>query len=249
MNRKIQIRVVGSSGLLCDGVIRILQEASDLDVIAVDHSLEPILTGKLAHPADILLIFCSLSHLPPRSFKPLSASLKDICAKTKVLFVANEWDEHFALWALKSGVKGFLIKERSDASALLQAIRSIASGESRFDQRAVSGVLDHIRGEGAPGHIKRAVLTKQELNVLSFVRDGYSNKEIAKELFVSELTVKSHIHRIFKKLGVMNRTQLILQRSNLRFMKAADKTLHTKVVKKTPPSDGLPPLIVSEDNE
>lgn len=103
------------------------------------------------------------------------------------------------------GVKGIVLSNAS-VELLVKAIKAVAKGEVWFDKATVKNLLS---GMSSIKSEDRELLTKREKEVVALVGRGYKNKEIAKKLYVSEPTVKTHLHRIFQKLEVKNRPQLI----------------------------------------
>ncbi|MCW2783610.1 MAG: DNA-binding response regulator [Marmoricola sp.] len=129
-----------------------------------------------------------------------------------VLVLTTFDDDEMLSGALRAGAAGFLLKD-SSADDLIRAVRAVASGDSWLDPAVTGRVLSSYR-QGAPelpsveaGH---EVLTARELEVLCAMGAGQSNGEIALTLFISELTVKSHIGRIFTKLQLRDRPAAIV---------------------------------------
>ncbi|CDO08826.1 two-component system response regulator [Mycolicibacterium cosmeticum] len=114
--------------------------------------------------------------------------------------------------ALRAGAAGFVLKD-SSAEELIRAVRAVAQGNSYLDPAVTSRVLSTYRQVTAgPAAERPAVtgLTGRELDVLTLIGRGRSNAEIADELFISGVTVKSHIGRIFDKLGLRDRAAAIV---------------------------------------
>jgi len=127
-----------------------------------------------------------------------------------VLVLTTFDDDEMLSGALRAGAAGFLLKD-SSADDLIRAVRTVAEGGSWLDPAVTGRVLDRFRGL-APAAPSAAVdpLTARELEVLRAIALGRSNPEIAAELVISELTVKSHVGRIFTKLGLRDRPAAIV---------------------------------------
>ncbi|MCX6396943.1 MAG: response regulator transcription factor [Propionibacteriales bacterium] len=129
-----------------------------------------------------------------------------------VLVLTTFDDDAMLSGALRAGAAGFLLKD-SSADDLIRAVRAVAAGDSWLDPAVTGRVLSSYRqsapaaGAAADGH---EVLTARELEVLCLMGAGRSNSEIAEDLFISELTVKSHIGRIFTKLNLRDRPAAIV---------------------------------------
>jgi DNA-binding NarL/FixJ family response regulator len=127
-----------------------------------------------------------------------------------VLALTTFNDDELLSGALRAGASGFVLKD-SSAEELIRAVRAVAHGDSYLDPAVTSRVLSTYRraaGERRAGTV--AELTARERDVLSLIGQGHSNAEIADELCISEVTVKSHIGRIFLKLDLRDRAAAIV---------------------------------------
>jgi DNA-binding NarL/FixJ family response regulator len=112
--------------------------------------------------------------------------------------------------ALRAGCAGFVLKD-SSAEELIRAVRAVARGDSYLDPAVTSRVLTTYRTAAeAPRTTDVTELTSREVDVLTLIGKGLSNNEIADELCISGVTVKSHIGRIFGKLGLRDRAAAIV---------------------------------------
>ena len=147
------------------------------------------------------------------------AATSAVCADpglsdTRVLILTTfEIDEYVAA-ALRSGASGFLGKDVT-ADALLDGIRVVASGESLLSPLATRALITRFLTSPAEGARPAAPddlsgLTAREREVMAWVAEGHSNDEIAETLFVSPLTVRTHVHRAMTKLGARDRAQLVV---------------------------------------
>jgi DNA-binding NarL/FixJ family response regulator len=111
---------------------------------------------------------------------------------------------------LRAGAAGFILKD-SPAEDLIRAVRTVADGDAWLDPAVTARVLRAYRAQPAPAPTHAvAELTARECEVLRMVGRGMGNSEIAATLVISELTVKSHIGRIFAKLGLRDRAAAIV---------------------------------------
>lgn len=138
---------------------------------------------------------------------------KIICQKypeTKILVLTTFDDTKYVAKALSSGAKGYLLKD-TPTEELAQAIHSIYQGYTQFGpgivERAIAGKLVNEADESKqppPGLLE---LTSREKEILKMIAVGASNREIARELFLSEGTIRNHVSNIFGRLDVRDRTQ------------------------------------------
>jgi DNA-binding NarL/FixJ family response regulator len=131
---------------------------------------------------------------------------------TQVLVLTTYADDESLFPALQAGARGYLTKDAS-AEEIEQAIRALIAGETHLDpivqQRLVAAVLDTKPILDAPAQSLPDDLTPREAEVLKLIAGGLSNAEIAEALVVSPATVKTHVNRIFYKIGARDRAQAV----------------------------------------
>jgi DNA-binding NarL/FixJ family response regulator len=128
-----------------------------------------------------------------------------------IMLTTFDLDEH-VYDALNAGASGFLLKDMP-AERLFDAVRIIATGEALLAPtvtRRLIGEFVRLRPQQAKDESRFATLTPREIDVLCLIADGSSNSEIAKQFSVSGETVKTHVGRIFAKLGVRDRAQAVV---------------------------------------
>lgn len=133
-----------------------------------------------------------------------TAQLRDLHPHTQVLVLTTYDTDSDILRAIEAGATGYLLKDAT-REELLKAVRLAAAGESALAPSVASRLVGHVRSPG------RATLTSRELQVLDLVAQGLTNKAIATALHISEATVKTHLLRVFSKLGVDDRTKAVTE--------------------------------------
>ncbi|MBB4370448.1 two-component system nitrate/nitrite response regulator NarL [Bradyrhizobium sp. cir1] len=133
------------------------------------------------------------------------ASAENIPTKL-VLFTASIDEREFAI-AAAAGVYGIIPKD-VDTAFLLQSLRQVADGQRLASPSRSSGVVPREQGNFAPEQNVLDVLTDRERQIMRLVSEGLSNKEIGRKLNITDGTIKVHLHHIFQKLDVSNRTLL-----------------------------------------
>jgi DNA-binding NarL/FixJ family response regulator len=130
----------------------------------------------------------------------------------KVLVMTTFDLDEYALSALRNGASGFLLKD-TPPDHLVSALRSVASGDAVVSPSVTRRLLDRFLGS-AGGELRDAsvldVLTEREREVLMLIAQGLSNTEIARKLFLSEATVKTHVGRVLSKLDLRDRVQAVV---------------------------------------
>ncbi len=134
-------------------------------------------------------------------------------AGTSKVLVMTTFDlDEYALSALRSGASGFLLKD-TPPSHLVSALRSVASGDAVVSPSVTRRLLDRFLGPGG-GELRDAavldVLTEREREVMVLMAQGLSNTEVARKLFLSEATVKTHVGRVLSKLDLRDRVQAVV---------------------------------------
>ena len=133
-------------------------------------------------------------------------------ALAKVLVMTTFDLDEYALSALRNGASGFLLKDTPSVQ-LVAALRSVASGDAVVSPSVTRRLLDRFLGS-AGGELRDAamldVLTDREREVLLLMAQGLSNTEIARKLFLSEATVKTHVGRVLSKLDLRDRVQAVV---------------------------------------
>ncbi|MER6344968.1 response regulator transcription factor [Streptomyces sp. NPDC001595] len=133
---------------------------------------------------------------------------------TRVLILTTFETEDYVAQALRAGASGFLGKDVT-ADTLLAGIRTVASGDALLSPGATRSLITRFLTAPAPGtHLappeRLGELTGREREVMALAAEGKSNTEIAEDLFLSPLTVRTHIHRAMTKLGARDRAQLVV---------------------------------------
>lgn len=132
-------------------------------------------------------------------------ALKDRKSKVKVLVLTAHNETEYLMKAVDIGINGYVLKE-SKSAELKKAIFTIADGET-YIQPSLIPALNSKMIQKNEDELKIDALTKREMEVLKEMSVGKFNRDIAKEMKISERTVKNHISSIFKKLEVTDRTQ------------------------------------------
>lgn len=127
----------------------------------------------------------------------------------RVIVLAKQAQEELIIPAIQAGVRGYLLKDAS-GEELAAAIHTVERGEAAVDSRVAAHLLDQVRCWNGPTPTHDPGLTRAELEILSLVAAGASNREIGTRLSISEKTVRNRLSIIFQKLQVKNRTQAAL---------------------------------------
>lgn len=202
----VKLMVSTSSVLLEEGVSKILDGEKDINIVArtADHT-EVIPNIEKIKP-DVLL-FDTAQNEP--EIQEIMTSVKKQETNTKVLLLLHGPDEKFIINATSLGVRGCLT-QASSRDQLVSAIITVHNDEIWMDVETVTKILTRLLSkESVKLESAGANLTNKEEEVAKLVAEGLSNKEISQKLYISEVTVKTHIRNVFKKVGVNSRYQLL----------------------------------------
>lgn len=207
----VRLVLVDDQELVRSGLRRILRRRDGFEVLAecADGSEVPAVVDELGPAIDVVLM-----DLRMRQVDGITAieRLGRRADPPPALVLTTFDDDELLSGALRAGAAGFLLKD-SPAEDLIRAVRAVAAGGSWLDPAVTGRVLATYRASRPSGSVPggpAATLTERELEVLCAIAAGRTNGEIAEELVISELTVKSHVGRIFSKLGLRDRAAAIV---------------------------------------
>ena len=196
----IKVVLADDHRLVRDGLEQLISAATDLQVVgtAADGS-EAVAVTQAARPDVVLMDLV----MPGVDGVEATRQISRDCPGVQVVVLTSFSDRERILAALDAGAVGYLLKDVEPAD-LLRAVRTAARGESPLDPKAARTLLTAREQRPALD------LTPREIEVLSLVREGLANKQIARRLGISERTVKAHLTSTFHRIGVIDRTQAAL---------------------------------------
>lgn len=232
----IKVMLVDDQELVRSGFRIILESEPDIDVVGEAADGEAAIALAAEHRPDVICMDVEMPRLNGiESSRQILAAQPD----TSVLILTTFGHEHYLFDALAAGVSGFLLKT-SRAEQLIDAVRTLASGNALLGADVTRAVIERVAGEGGAGPgtagsgtagsagvpvaveeredgvgaldaaMDQVGLTEREREVLALVAEGMSNAEIAAQLFLGEATIKTHVSNLLQKLGVRDRIQAVV---------------------------------------
>ncbi len=217
--RKIRIVLADDHPIVRDGLKKMLALESDLEVVGEASDGREALEQIQIHEPDVLLLDLRMPNLDGLS---ALQTLQHINRKTKVIILTASEDKNEFVQAMKLGCSGIVLKQTAP-ELIVKSIRKVNDGEIWLDSHTTAAVMRQFATAGPDGGslssssnssgtkvCERSPLSAREREIVGLVAQGYKNKEMAEKMFISEQTVKNHLHNIFDKLGVSDRLELAL---------------------------------------
>jgi DNA-binding NarL/FixJ family response regulator len=202
-----------------DGLCRLLALEEDFEVVAQAQDGRQVLDVLQQHEPDILLLDLKMPGLDGLATLQRLQIAKN---KTRVIVLTASDDKNEFVQAMKLGTSGIVLKQTA-TELLIKSIRKVHAGEIWLDSHTTAAVIrQFVANDEAPPVVhalpsapptrerERSPLSQREREIVALVAQGFKNKEMAEKMFISEQTVKNHLHNIFDKLGVSDRLELAL---------------------------------------
>jgi DNA-binding NarL/FixJ family response regulator len=204
----IRIAIADDHPIFRDGLRKLLALEEDFQVVAEAREGKEVLEILQRDEPDILLLDLKMPGLDGL------ATLQRLQAqkiKTRIIVLTASDNEDEYIQAMKLGTSGIVLKQTA-TELLIKSIRKVYAGEIWLDSRTTAAVMRQFASpnEAAAKDRERSPLSQREREIVVLVAQGFKNKEIAERMFISEQTVKNHLHNIFDKLGVSDRLELAL---------------------------------------
>jgi DNA-binding NarL/FixJ family response regulator len=218
----IRVLLVDDQPLVRRGLRAILCEEEGFEVVGECADGDEVLDTVRRHAPDLVVMDV---RMPRMNGAEATRQLREGARRTPpVLILTTFQDEEVLSSALRAGASGFLLKD-APGEEILHAARRVAAGDAYLDPSVTARVLEAYR-QSLPSRTEVVIpeLTQRELEVLRLIGRGLSNDEIAARLVIGEGTVKTHVGRIFEKLGVRDRPAAIVFAFDHGVVSAADDT-------------------------
>ncbi len=205
---KIRVLIADDHPLIREGLRKVLSLEKEIQVIGeASDGHEVLKMVKVANPHVILMDL----NMPRFSGAEAAKALLETDPETKIIALTVDDSEQRIVDLIKIGVAGYLLKDVS-VDALVSTIKAVHAGETVITPRLTQLLLKEMGAAktSVPSDLNGEELTARERDIIKLIAEGKNNREIARELFISEKTVKNHISSIFRKINVHDRTQAAL---------------------------------------
>ena len=198
----MKIVIVDDDCLVTGALKTILEANEDVDVVAtgLDGRDAVLLYGE--HKPDVLLMDIRMKNMDGLE---AATEILHVYPEANILLLTTFLDDEYIVKALRLGTKGYLLKQ--DYTSIFPALQAVYSGQTVFGTEIMSKIPELLQSSGGFDYTSREI-NERELDIIRLIANGYSNKEIAAELFLSEGTVRNYLSSILDKLQLRDRTQV-----------------------------------------
>jgi DNA-binding NarL/FixJ family response regulator len=210
----VRILIADDHPIVRDGLKKLLLLEDDFEIVGEAGDGREVLDRVQELDPDVLLLDLRMPNLDGLS---TLQALQQTNKRTRVIILTASEDKNEFVQAMKLGCSGIVLKQTAP-DLIVKSIRKVHSGEIWLDSHTTAAVMrqfstgqDSSGGQASGGKGReRSPLSAREREIVALVAQGYKNKEMAEKMFISEQTVKNHLHNIFDKLGVSDRLELAL---------------------------------------
>lgn len=209
----ISILIVDDHALLRQGIRNVLELEPDFTIVGEADNGEDAVLEALRLEPDIVLLDINM---PKVSGLEVTRVLTARHIRSRIIILSIHDDDNYLVEVVRAGASGYLLKD-IEPRMLVQAIHSVHAGKRYIYPTLAQKLISDVSGKSVSENAKHAGerrnterLTYREVEILQLVCQGMSNQAIAKQLFLSEKTVKNHLTSVFRKIHVNDRTQAVL---------------------------------------
>ncbi|MCJ7660076.1 MAG: response regulator transcription factor [Anaerolineales bacterium] len=204
---KIRVLIVDDHPVVRHGLQSLLAGHPDLEIVGEAENGAEVLPFLESHEIDVILLDIQMKG---QSGVEIARRVRRSYSEVKIIILTTYDDESYLQEALEAGVHGFLLKSVSHDS-LPDSIRAVMSGERLLSPSLVSTVVSNYQELAQQQALQKARLDAKDLQILTAIAEGASNRDLAEHFFWSEATVKRRVQDILEKLGSINRAQAIAE--------------------------------------
>lgn len=204
--QKLKILLAEDHRILREGLKRLIAEQPNMEVVGeADNGITAWQKAKELEP-DVVLMDISMPRL---NGAEATVKIRELCPNVKVIALTGHRASAYLNEVLKAGASGYVLKQAA-IDELIDAIQTVAKGGSYIDRASRESLLHSpLDDRVIKGEAQGKPLSQREIQVLSLVANGYTNKEIANELSISVKTVETHKTNCMQKLDLKSRAEIV----------------------------------------
>lgn len=201
----MRVVIVDDDILVSSSLKTIIEANEGFEVLAIANNGEDAIRLYREHKPDIILMDIRMGEMS--GLEAAEEILNDF-EQAKVLFLTTFADDEYIITALKIGAKGYILKQHYNS--IIPALNAVYSGQNVFGEEITNKLPSVILNHTSKNDYRDYGILDKEFDIIKWVSKGLSNKEIAKELYLSEGTIRNYISVILEKLHLRDRTQLAI---------------------------------------
>jgi two-component system, NarL family, nitrate/nitrite response regulator NarL len=203
----VRILIADDHAIFRDGLRKLFDGTDEVEIIGEASNGNECIKMLAKLKPDILLLDL---RMPEKDGLGVLEEINFDSVPTRVIVLTAAEDDRDVVRAMRLGARGVVLKQ-SASDLLLKSIKKVHDGEIWLDNRMTAEVIDAFKRSAEAGQRRdKPLLSDREKEIVQLVAQGFRNREIGEKLFISEQTVKNHLHNIFDKLGVSDRLELAL---------------------------------------
>ncbi len=192
--------------IILEGLEQLFRRDKDFQILATCTTGREAIQAVRQHKPQVVVLDV---RMPDGDGLSVLKQIHDEHLSTRVVLLTASMDDDEVVQAMEHGLWGLVLKEAA-AVSLVDCVRKVVRGERALDQSLIVRALDRMLERQNGLRHAAEILSRREAEIVKMVAAGMRNKEIANKLFIGEGTVKTHLHAIYKKLGVHGRVELTL---------------------------------------
>lgn len=209
----MKVLIVDDDALIRDGLKILIGLEKDFEVTGTATNGQEAFAMCREHPPDLVLMDI---RMPVMDGVLGTKMIKQHFESIKVVILTTFKDDDYIKEAVKAGAEGYILKNQP-ADSIIESLRAVGKGNAVFERDVVHKLSSMLKdNKQAPRELSG--LTERELEILAFVAEGLSNKEIAARVYLSEGTIRNYVTGLLEKLRLRDRTQLAIH-----YLKNADR--------------------------
>ena len=207
--KAIRVVLADDHAVVREGIRQFLERAGDIQVVAEADDGEQAQALITEHKPDVAVLDIQM---PKATGIEVTRWVRANARQTGVLILTAYNDDPYVIAVLQAGANGYVLKTASPLE-IIQAVRDVYAGKSAINQAIAQKIVSFVSRQSETAPVE--ALSEREMEVLSLMAKGFTNRAIAAQLGISDRTVQGHIAHIFNKMGTANRTEAVMRAVSL----------------------------------